>query len=183
MNKTSFLILTLWLLANLAVAQSFRTDTGYVEFKSSVPLHSFTGSSKHLVGKISLPDSTVDFYVDLNTLDTGNGKRNKDMKKTLEVDEYPFAEFYGTLKNTFNLSIEDTQSVTVNGEFTVHGISKQIEVEGKMHHSTDGLHVWASWILNLKDYEIKPPGFLFYRVDEEQEIKIEALLKPINEQR
>lgn len=163
------------------VSQSFRSDTGYVEFKSSVPLHSFTGTSKNLVGKISLPDSTVDFYIDLNTLDTGIGKRDKDMKKTLETEEYPFAEFYGKLSSNFNMSKKDTQSVKVKGKFTLHGISKEVEIEGQLYPGDKGLYISASWILNLEDFDIKPPGILFYRVDEEQEIKIEAFLTPTKE--
>ncbi|MDZ7714895.1 MAG: YceI family protein [Balneolaceae bacterium] len=181
MKKITVVIIVIFCCIGNLFSQSFKTDTGYVEFKSSVPLHSFTGTSNHLVGKISLPDSTVDFYIDLNTLDTGIGKRDRDMRQTLEVEEYPFAEFYGKLSSRFNYSEQDTQSVTATGKFTLHGISKQIEVNGKLYPNEKGLYLEASWILNLSDYNIKPPGILFYRVDEEQEIKIEALLNPLKE--
>lgn len=160
--------------------QAFMTKTGHVEFTSEVPLHSFTGRSDHLVGKINVSESTVDFYVDLATLDTGNGKWDKDMRETLEVESYPFAEFYGKIISDFDPERMTEQQVTVQGDFKVHGVSNKAEIEGTITPSADGLRVKASWVLNLDDYDIEPPGILFYRVDEEQDIRINALLTPIN---
>lgn len=162
----------------LSQAQSFKTESGHAEFESEVPLHSFVGTSENLVGKISLQDSTVDFYLDLTTLNTGNDKRDKDMRETLETDKYPFAEFYGKLVSSFDANINKVQNVKVQGKFTIHNVSKEVTIEGTLERTDDGLSVVADWTLNMTDYNIKPPGILFYRVDEKIDIKIEALLKP-----
>ncbi|MDZ7680259.1 MAG: YceI family protein [Fodinibius sp.] len=146
--------------------QSYVTKSGHVEFDSSVPLHAFTGRSDHLVGKINLADSTVDFYVDLHTLETGIGKRDRDMLQTLEAEQYPFAEFYGKLVTNFNPQNSQEQDVTVEGDFKVHGVSKPVTLSGTLQKNNDGLQVQAQWTLNMKDYNIKPPGILFYRVSE-----------------
>lgn len=161
-----------------AAAQEFKTESGHVEFHSSVPLHSFTGSSDHLVGLINLADSTVDFYVDLNTLETGISKRDKDMQNTLETEEYPFAEFFGKLITPFDPDDSTPQTATVRGEFTIHGVSREIEVEGTLQSTDEGLRLTAGWTLDIENYDIEPPGILFYRVDENQDIEIEATLIP-----
>lgn len=166
------------LVPDRADAQAFNTESGTAKFHSKVPLHTFTGSSDHLTGRINLADSTVDFYIDLNTLDTGISKRDKDMRSTLETDEYPFAEFYGKLISGFEPDIENPQEVTVRGEFTIHGISRELEVEGTLQPVEDGLSLTAAWTLDIEDYDIEPPGILFYRVNENQDIEIEAHLKP-----
>lgn len=163
-----------------ALSQAYKTESGHAEFESSVPLHSFVGTSDHLVGKITLQDSTVDFYLDLTTLDTGNDKRDKDMRETLETDKYPFAEFYGKLVTDFNADTGAEQKVTVRGEFTIHNVTKEVTISGTMQKKEEGLLVKAAWTLDMTDYNIKPPGILFYRVEENIDIKIEALLKPIN---
>ncbi|HKK45491.1 MAG TPA: hypothetical protein VJ964_08210 [Balneolaceae bacterium] len=67
-------------------------------------MHSFTRKSHHPVGKISLQDSTVDFYVDVHTLKTGIGMRDRDMLETLNAEKYPFADFYGKLITSYNAS-------------------------------------------------------------------------------
>lgn len=162
-------------------AQEFKTETGHAEFKSEVPLHSFVGASGHLIGKISLADSTVDFYLDLNTLDTGNNKRDKDMRETLNTEEYPFAEFYGTLTSGFNNESDTPQKVSVQGEFKIHNVTNDVTIEGTLQRTDNGLEVTAEWTLDMTTYDIKPPGILFYRVDKNIDIQIKALLEPLNQ--
>ncbi|MEL7834642.1 YceI family protein [Fodinibius sp. Rm-B-1B1-1] len=155
------------------------TEKGHVEFDSSVPLHSFTGESDHLVGKITFSDSIVDFYVDVNTLKTGINKRDNDMLRTLEAEKHPFAEFYGKINSEIDLENTDPQDVTVEGEFTVHGVSNKTSITGTLKKTPNGLKINASWTLNMEDYNIEPPGILFYRVSEMIDVSISATLTPV----
>jgi len=159
-------------------AQVYFSDQGEVNFHSETGIHGFTGTSNHLTGQIDLAKNTVDFFVDLETLDTGNGKRDRDMRETLETDKYPFAEFFGMLTSDFDSTSDDPQEVSVTGTFTLHGIEKQIEVNGMIQKNDTGLMVKAAWTLRLEDYNIKPPRLLFIKVAQEQKINFEILLKP-----
>lgn len=179
MKYLTHALLLILFLPTLAIGQSYMTKSGHVEFDSSVPLHSFTGKSDNLVGKVSLADSTVDFYVDVNTLKTGIGKRDNDMLSTLEAKKYPFAEFFGKLRSQVNLNENQSKKVTVEGRFTVHGVSQEVSIDGTLQKTDEGLKIEASWTLNMKDYNIKPPGILFYRVSEKIDISISATLPPI----
>ena len=173
-----FLIAVAFAVAALPVqGQAFMTESGRAEFDSRVPLHSFTGTSDALVGRIALADSTVDFYLDLETLDTGIGKRDKDMKKTLETDKYPFAEFFGKLVSPFDPAGGSQQAV-VRGTFTIHGKSRDLEVTGTLEPADGGLQLQASWEMNLDDYQIEPPKLLIMKVDPVQQVRISALLLP-----
>lgn len=154
------------------------TESGHAEFTSRVPLHTFTGESEHLVGMIDFQESMIDFYLDLNTLETGIGRRDRDMFRTLDVDNYPFAEFTGTLETPFDEETSGRQFVEASGEFTVHGVTRSVSIEGHMEWQGDHLRLEAEWVLLLDDYNIEPPGILFYRVSDEQEIRIEAVLEP-----
>ncbi len=164
--------------ANFLTAQTYYTESGLVQFHCEVPLHSFTGHSNYLVGKINLETGTVDFYVDVQTLQTGIGMRDDDMLETLEAEKYPFAGFYGELISDFNPTSNEPQKVTVKGEFTVHGVSNPVTISGTLQNVDEGLKLNASWKLNMKDYNIEPPGILFYRVSEVVDISIDALLPP-----
>ncbi len=157
------------------VGQEYETESGHAEFDSSVPLHSFTGESDHLIGKINLEDSTVDFFLDVNTLKTGIGKRDKDMLETLNAEEYPFAEFFGKLESPFNPE-EGSREVVAKGEFSIHGETRDLSVEGTIENTSEGLKLNAAWTIDMEDYNIEPPGILFYRVSEKIDIRIEALL-------
>lgn len=157
----------------------FSTETGHVRFDSRMPVHAFHGTSDNLVGQISLADSTVDFFVDLATLDTGNGKRDKDMRGTLEVDKYPFAEYFGTLVTPFDETSAEPQQATTRGTFTVHGISREVEISGTLQRTAEGLHLTAAFDVRLEDHEIEPPRILLMKVRDVQEVSIDVTLTPV----
>jgi len=156
----------------------YMTRSGYAEFTSHVPLHSFTGESNHLTGLIDPSENIVDFYLDLNTLKTGIGKRDRDMYNTLNVEKHPFAEFTGFLDSPIDMELTEKQDVEVTGDFTLNGIGREVTISGTIQKNEGQLLLEAEWILNLNDYNIEPPGILFYRVNEEQEVRIEATLSP-----
>lgn len=171
------LVLNTLLISVSGQAQVYTSSDGYVEFISTAPLNEFKGTSNHLTGLINLNKNLVDFYVDLNTIDTGIEKRNRDMRTTyLNTDQYPFAEFTGELVSPFDVDKMESQEVTVSGTFKMHGVERQIKVDGTLKPTGSGLQLDASWIVLLKDYNIDRPGILFYELAEEQEINISILL-------
>lgn len=175
MKKVIFITLSFFISAS-GYSQSYFTETGTVIFHSKVPLHTFSGTSENLTGLIDLENATVDFYVDLETLDTGNAKRDKDMRLTLETKDYPFAEFFGSITSEFDASAQVKQEVIVEGVFKIHGKEQKIVVNGQLTPNGDQMTLAASWILKLEDYEIEPPKLLFIKVDQEQEIELNAVL-------
>jgi polyisoprenoid-binding protein YceI len=171
-------ILLLSWLPQVVVSQVVETKKGKVEFTSHVPLHTFSGVSKELVGKIDFATGTVDFYVDLSSLKTGIGKRDKDMRTTLEVDQYPFAEFFGSFTKPMNLDLTSDLAVEVKGDFSIHGVSKEVTITGTLKKKGLSWQLDASWSLLLSDYNIEPPKLLIMKVDEKQDIRISSLLSP-----
>src|SRR5690606_26461092 len=129
--------------------------------------------------QVNLGDGTVDFYLDLTTLRTGIGKRDKDLRKTLETDDYPFAEFFGKLVTAVDPNSTDLQIVQVRGNFTIHGVTREIEVEGSVQITPVSLRVLAAWELNLEDYDIVPPSLVIVKVDPVQDIRINAVMARI----
>lgn len=162
-------------------AQKYLTREGTATFHSNVPLYSFSGTSPYLTGMINTDNKIVDFYLDLTTLDSGLEKRDRDMQEVLGTDQFPFAEFYGELTTSFDPSLQDSQKVTVKGNFKIHGVSREVEIPGTLTPTKEGIHLYATWILKLEDYDIVPPKLLFVKVDQEQRIEIEGLLKPTDD--
>ena len=177
---TLIIIICLWQ-TEVVEAQNevYKTDNGYVEFKSEVPSHTFTGESDKVIGKISLADSTIDFYVDLATLKTGISLRDQDMYETLNIEEHPFAEFFGKLDSSVNPDTSVQQRVVADGEFSIHGVAREVRIPGYLRFEDGNLNLTANWVIKLSDYNIEPPGILFYRVDEKQEITLQTELKPV----
>ena len=171
-----FLVLTV---SGKTVAQSFKTENGNVEFLSKASLNEFTGKSSDLNGLIDLDKNLLDFFVDLNTIKTGIGLRDRHMRENyLETKKFPYAEFTGQINSPKELTKGQSIKVTATGKFKVHGIEREIEVPGTITLiNENSIQLNATFKILLSDYQISIPTIVFYELAEEQIIIINAHLK------
>ncbi|MCH6198389.1 YceI family protein [Aquiflexum sp. LQ15W] len=160
-------------------AQGFKTESGSVEFLSKASLNEFTGVSGSLNGLVDLEKNLLDFFVDLNTVKTGIGLRDRHMRENyLETKKFPFAEFTGKLESLPNIVIGQSREVMAKGKFKIHGVERDIEVPGKLTLVSDNeLKLEAQFKVFLSDYKIDIPTVVFYELSEEQVVTIKATLK------
>ena len=162
---------------NQVQAQSFSAADGYAEFISRAPLLEFKGTSDHLHGLIDLDKDMVDFYLDLNTIDTGIRLRNRHMRDSyLETDRCPYAEFTGKLTTTFDPDLHEEQQVVVAGAFTIHCVEQPMVGTGTITPTERGLQLNASWVVGLDDHNIDRPRVVFYELADEQQVNITIFL-------
>ena len=174
-----FLFLYVLTISREAFAQVYKTEGGNVEFLSKAPLNEFTGKSEKLNGLIDLEKNDLDFFIDLNTLKTGIGLRDRHMRENyLETKKYPFAEFVGKIKEKVSIKTGESKEVTAIGKFKIHGIEKEISVPGRITaNSSNEIKLEASFKVLLSDYKIDIPKVVFYELAEEQTVSISAILK------
>ncbi len=161
-----------------AFGQQYLTKNGEVTFLSQAALNEFEGKSNSLNGLIDLDKNLLDFYLDLNTLDTGIGLRDKHMRENyLETDEFPFAEFTGKLNPAPNLNSGQAQQVTARGKFKLHGVERDVNITGTLKPQSNGsLLLEAKFSVLLSDYQIEIPKLVFYELAPEQQITLKATL-------
>lgn len=160
-------------------AQEFKTTGGEVVFLSQASLNEFTGESDKLHGLIDLEKNLIDFYIDLNTLKTGIGLRDRHMRDNyLETDKYPFAEFSGKLEEKVSLGRNQSKKVKAIGIFKIHGHEKTMEIDGTLTAvNTSEIVLEATFKVKLGDFDIAIPKVMFYELSETQTVKINATLK------
>ncbi len=166
-----------------ARGQSYLTETGKIVFESDAPLRDFEGVSEKLHGLIDFDKNLLDFYVDLNTLKTGVKLRDKHMRDNyLETEEHPFAEFTGKLAEqppSLEMIPQDSlMAVVAIGKFTIHGVTREITVEGTLQRLQNDLQLKATFTVLLTDYNIRKPSLLGYELADEQIVHVEATLSP-----
>jgi polyisoprenoid-binding protein YceI len=163
-----------------AFGQEYLTKDGSVVFLSKAPLNEFEGKSSSLNGLLNLESNLLDFFVDLNTLKTGIGLRDSHMRENyLETEQYPFAEFTGTLTSLPTLVVNTKTPVTAKGKFKIHGIERELEVSGFLTLLQNGkVELSASFEILLSDYEIPLPKLVFYELAEAQKVIVNASLTP-----
>lgn len=178
-NLKLFIFLYLLLLSGTLSAQEFKTKSGDVQFLSKAALNEFTGNSSNLNGLVDLDKNMLDFFIDLNTLKTGIGLRDRHMRENyLETKKHPFAEFTGKIIEDINLAVGETKRVNAKGKFKIHGVEREITVPGTLKRTdANTLNLDSEFTIILSDYKIDTPSVMFYELAEEQKVTINAILK------
>lgn len=154
-----------------------------VKFISDAPIEDFEGVTSSIDGYLYwegddfLNQSELYFEVDLNTVDTGIGLRNRHMRENyLHTDEFPKTHF--TAKLTKVEKVNDKEyNVEAEGKFFVHGLTKDKIIKGKLTKiDNDKYKISAKFVVALSDYDIEVPSIMFYKIDENMDLFVEFYL-------
>lgn len=152
-------------------AAEFHVDKqqkNFVKFISDAPMEDFEGTTSKIDGYMmsdgidKLVGSEVYFEVDLNSVSTGIGLRDRHMREDyLHTDKYKFTNFKGKIATATKVS-DSEYDFTANGKKFIHGVSKDITIKGKIFKTGNGYKVKANWAIKLPDYNIEVPNLCFY---------------------
>ena len=87
------------------------------------------------------------------TLDSDNGRRDRDMRKSLETDKYPVIRFdlMGVREEE---AFGDSSRVVLQGTFDLHGVQRDVVMEAMVGFEGSRIRLRTDFPLNLKDYDI-----------------------------
>jgi polyisoprenoid-binding protein YceI len=118
------------------------------------------------------------FEVDLASIDTGIGLRNRHMRDNyLEVQKYPYATFKGRLAHV-DAEEHGGVHVTAVGTFSVHGVSAEREIPCEVTSNGDAYRTQCSFPVLLSDHHIDIPRVMFLKLANEIELHVEFTLSP-----
>jgi polyisoprenoid-binding protein YceI len=86
-------------------------------------------------------------------LSTGNGLRDKDMRKTLEVERYPTIRFDVDSVAVIAAS-SDTAQIELVGRMSIHGVTRPLRIPANLRRQGDELRVRGSCDLFLPTYGV-----------------------------
>ena len=130
---------------------------GTLSFDGKASVGDFTGITHTVTGSMTGGATLADVHgvveAPVNTLVTGNGKRDRDLNKSMESDQYPVVRF--ELKTVQVHGVRsDSSDVTLGGDFIIHGVTQAVELQAVVVRAGETITVDSSCPLNLKDYRI-----------------------------
>ncbi len=161
MLRVMLLLGTALPLAGAASAQRAIPDgavqEGTLSFEGRATAGDFTGTTTTVTGEMTGGNalSEVRGWVEapVNTLKTGNNRRDRDLNKSMESGKYPTIRFELT-GVTAPEPPSDSLPVTLQGRFIIHGVTRETSVPAHVTFGPDGVRVRGTTPLNLKDYQI-----------------------------
>lgn len=190
----NLILYVLLLLPGLISAEEWhvkKTNENLVKFTSSTSLLDFDGITDKIDGyiywegdKVLEGNSEIYFEVDLNSVETGIGKRDRDMREdVLETDKWPKTSFQGKIVEVVKKNDdENIYLIKSIGVMFLHGIEKEIEVNSEIHIQNNSMNVITNFSVFLNDFEIEAPSLLaFIKVAEEIKLHLNFYLEKVTE--
>ena len=130
---------------------------GRLWFDGKATFGDFTGTTPsvtgHLTGATDLREVSGWVEAPVATLVTGNDRRDRDLRKSMEAAKFPTIRF-DLARITVGEQVADTTAVHLEGTFTLHGVSRAASIPARLVLGERRYQPWATTPLNLKDYAI-----------------------------
>ena len=131
--------------------------SGALSFDGHATAGDFVGSTSSVTGEMTGGDSlgAVRGWVEapVKSLVTGNGRRDRDLNKSMESDKYPVLRF--DLRGAAaTAGTPDSTPVTLQGALTIHGVRRDVTLAAFVRREDETLRVRTDFPLDLTDYKI-----------------------------
>ncbi len=134
-----------------------KVSRGSLSFDGRATTGDFVGTTATVSGEMSAGASIAEVkgFVEapVTTLLTGNGRRDRDLNKSMESDKFPTIKFE-LAEVEPGVEAGDSTAATLKGQLVIHGVTRPASIPAIVHFEPAGVRVTASFPLNLKDYAI-----------------------------
>jgi polyisoprenoid-binding protein YceI len=156
------------------------TSESTVNFVGSKVTGSHEGGFKTVTGYFTVKDGELvgndhKIVIDMNSVWTDTEKLTAHLKNEdfFEVDTYPESTFVVT-----SLSKSSETDYTVSGNFTLHGVTKNITFPATAVAEGDTVQISSTFNINRKDFGIEYSGMSDNAIRDEVVIELQVEVKP-----
>jgi polyisoprenoid-binding protein YceI len=162
-------------------SQKSELQKGKVTFFSEAPLENITATTEEVGGIIDISKNQLAFSIKVNTFRFDKSLMQEHFnEKYLESDKYPKATFTGSIKN-FRSNQKGEQTVLAVGKLTIHGITKEVSIPGKIEmNNRKEVHINSKFKVRLEDYSIERPKLVWQNLADEVEVSVDFTFSPTN---
>ena len=176
-----FVVITIFAFAAFLIAEEYHVDkstTNEVKFISDAPIEDFEGITDQIDGYLYFENgdftkkSQLYFEVNLNSLDTGIGLRNRHMRENyLHTDKYSTTHFKGKITKSDKVN-ENESRIVSEGTIFIHGVEQPLSVEANMIQNGKQFNIQCRFDVKLSDFNIDIPSIMFYKIDETMDLRL-----------
>jgi polyisoprenoid-binding protein YceI len=183
MKKLIF-ILTLAAATQTLFAQKYMTRNGYIRFFSHTPVEDIEAKNHQVTSIMNAETGEMVFKVLMKSFQFQKALMQEHFnEKYVESDKFPNADFLkATIKDWKPNMLKEGKpvEVTVEGELTIHGVTKKITEKGTLELKPDGkVAAKAQMKVRPEDYGIKIPAVVRGNIAEIVDVFIEAEYSPL----
>jgi len=174
-------ILFTFLISSYVVhAQKYMTKNGNIKFYSETPIETIEATNNQVNSALDIQTGDLVFKVLIKSFQFEKALMQEHFNENyLESDKFPNSTFQGKVTNlsAVNFTREGTYEATIEGDLTIHGVTKKISEKGTFTvKAGDKIHGISKFNVKPADYSIKIPGAVVQNIAETIEVTIEVEL-------
>ncbi|WP_298540168.1 YceI family protein [uncultured Aquimarina sp.] len=158
----------------------FLTKQGYTSFFSTSPIEDIKADNNQVLSIIDSSTGNVAISILMKSFMFEKSLMQEHFNENyVESDTYPKAIFKGQILN-FNKLDESEQIVTITGDITIHGVTKQIETKGKITKTKENILLTGDFPVTVADFKIEIPSIVANNIAKVVKVSFELDHKPYN---
>lgn len=169
-------------LAQPASAQKYITRDGFISFYSHAPLEDIKADNNQVASVLDTSTGDIVFQVLTRSFHFVKALMEVHFNNDyMESDKYPKSTFTGKITGLANVDFTKpgTYNVTVDGDLTIHGVTKSIKVPGSIEVLKDGINATSKFTVVPEDYNITIPGVIRDHIAKIVEVTVEMKYSPL----
>jgi len=180
--KKILLSTAICLIALSAMSQEkYFTRTGHVSFHSETPIEKIEAHNYQSTSVLNATNGEMDFSILIKSFEFEKALMQEHFNENyMESDKFPKATFKGAIKNFDKASLtkNGTYNIEVEGDMTIHGVTKKMTAKGTMEVKDGQIQAKADFPITLKDYNIAVPKIAQEKISETVQVKVDLKYQP-----
>lgn len=160
-------------------AQVYKTSAGKISFVSKTAIEEFSANNAQVEAAIAPVKNQIQFRVPVNGFVFKSALMQKHFQENyMETSRFQYSNFVGKLSNptAVNFTQNGEYPVEAVGKLTMHGVTKDITVPGKVVVKDGAVTLKANFRIKCSDYQIKIPAASAASVSDDIAIAVDCAL-------
>jgi len=157
----------------------FATSTGNTKFSSETPLENVNAENKKSQVILNTANNEIAIRMNMREFVFPNKLMQEHFNENyIESTKYPTATFSGKVDNAPDYAKDGQYDVSATGKFTVHGVTKERTIKGKMKIEGGTITINSDFEVPLTDHKIEVPQVVFVKIAQVISVKAQYVLAP-----
>ena len=144
-----------------AEAQVYSTSSGTIKFFSKTTAENIDATNNQVKAALDSKNGNLEFAVSINSFLFKKALMQKHFQENyMESEKFPKSTFKGSVVDNaaVKYGTDGSYPVSVKGKLTMHGVTKEVIVPGKVSISGNKAVLATDFNVLLEDYNIKVPA-------------------------
>lgn len=162
--------------------QKYFTKNAEISFYSDTPMEKIEAHNKSSVCVIDFSDGRIEFSTLIKGFQFDKALMQEHFNENyMESDKFPKSQFKGQIMNYSVIQTDQNKrhKVKVNGDLTIHGITKNITAEADITTKSGDVLAEAEFDILVADFGIEIPAVVRDNIAQSVKINIKAALKTL----